>query len=94
MDCENCRHLTVVGLHDTGPWLLLAFKALIKQPCIKANTLALQWAPTQLYMKAKTPKNSRNRYYRVIALPQHEARVELLFNKVNILLQPLRWPSG
>ena len=19
MDCENCRHLTVVGLHDTGP---------------------------------------------------------------------------
>ena len=19
-DCENCRHLTVVGLHDTGPW--------------------------------------------------------------------------
>ena len=18
-DCENCRHLTVVGLHDTGP---------------------------------------------------------------------------
>ena len=22
LDCENCRHLTVVGLHDTGPWLL------------------------------------------------------------------------
>ena len=20
VDCENCRHLTVVGLHDTGPW--------------------------------------------------------------------------
>ena len=20
MDCENCRHLTVVGLRDTGPW--------------------------------------------------------------------------
>ena len=19
MDCENCRHLTIVGLHDTGP---------------------------------------------------------------------------
>ena len=19
MDCENCRHSTVVGLHDTGP---------------------------------------------------------------------------
>ena len=19
MDCENCRYLTVVGLHDTGP---------------------------------------------------------------------------
>ena len=19
MDCENCRHLTVVGLHGTGP---------------------------------------------------------------------------
>ena len=19
LDCENCRHLTVVGLHDTGP---------------------------------------------------------------------------
>ena len=19
MDCENCRHLTVIGLHDTGP---------------------------------------------------------------------------
>ena len=22
MDCENCRHLTVVGLHDTGPCCL------------------------------------------------------------------------
>ena len=21
MDCENCRHLTVVGLHDAGPWV-------------------------------------------------------------------------
>ena len=21
MDCENCRYLTVVGLHDTGPWV-------------------------------------------------------------------------
>ena len=20
LDCENCGHLTVVGLHDTGPW--------------------------------------------------------------------------
>ena len=20
LDCENCRHLTIVGLHDTGPW--------------------------------------------------------------------------
>ena len=20
LDCENCRHLTVVGLHDTDPW--------------------------------------------------------------------------
>ena len=20
LDCENCRHLMVVGLHDTGPW--------------------------------------------------------------------------
>ena len=20
MDCENCRHSTVVGLHDTSPW--------------------------------------------------------------------------
>ena len=20
LDCEKCRHLTVVGLHDTGPW--------------------------------------------------------------------------
>ena len=24
MDCENCRHLTVVGLHDTGPRTSLA----------------------------------------------------------------------
>ena len=23
MDCENCRHLTVVGLHVTGPWAAL-----------------------------------------------------------------------
>ena len=23
LDCENCRHLTVVGLHDTGPWTTL-----------------------------------------------------------------------
>ena len=32
MDCENRRHLTVVGLHDTGPWsirrlLVFAFTA-------------------------------------------------------------------
>ena len=20
LDCENCRHLTAVGLHNTGPW--------------------------------------------------------------------------
>ena len=20
LDCENCRHLTIIGLHDTGPW--------------------------------------------------------------------------
>ena len=20
LDCENCRHLTIVSLHDTGPW--------------------------------------------------------------------------
>ena len=23
LDCENCHHLTVVVLHDTGPWRLL-----------------------------------------------------------------------
>ena len=22
MDCEDCRHLTVVDLHDTGPWFV------------------------------------------------------------------------
>ena len=21
LDCEDCPHLTVVGLHDTGPWI-------------------------------------------------------------------------
>ena len=26
MDCENCRHLTVVGLHDTGPWCIAGAK--------------------------------------------------------------------
>ena len=25
LDCENCSHLTVVGLHDTGPWWPLEF---------------------------------------------------------------------
>ena len=20
LDCENCRHLTILGLHDSGPW--------------------------------------------------------------------------
>ena len=25
LDCEDCRHLTVVGLHDTGPWSLWRF---------------------------------------------------------------------
>ena len=24
LDCENCRHLTVVDLHDTGPWTHLS----------------------------------------------------------------------
>ena len=23
LNCENCRHLTIIGLHDTGPCLLL-----------------------------------------------------------------------
>ena len=24
LDCENCRHLTVVCLHDTGPWPVIS----------------------------------------------------------------------
>ena len=27
LDCEDCHHLTIVGLHDTGPWSL-AWKSL------------------------------------------------------------------
>ena len=27
LDCENCRHLTVVGLHDTGPWTALSIES-------------------------------------------------------------------
>ena len=26
LDCENCRHLTVAGLHDTGPWARMHHK--------------------------------------------------------------------
>ena len=26
LDCENRRHLTVVGLHDTGPWLAVSYR--------------------------------------------------------------------
>ena len=29
LDCESCRHLTVVGLHDTGPWLLVLICLLV-----------------------------------------------------------------
>ena len=27
LDCENCRHLTVVGFHDTGPWVQFSLTA-------------------------------------------------------------------
>ena len=26
LDCENCRHLTVVGLHDTGTWCCSGYR--------------------------------------------------------------------
>ena len=38
LDCENCRHLTVVGLHDTGPRTLPAI--LLTPPPSKAADMA------------------------------------------------------
>ena len=38
MDCENCRHLTVVRLHNAGPWA--------------ANTLPVLW-PVQSMVKTE-----------------------------------------
>ena len=32
MDCENCRHLTVVGLHDTGPRSLIVTVSFLRLP--------------------------------------------------------------
>ena len=29
-DCENCRHLTVVGFHDTGPWCCITWFVLLQ----------------------------------------------------------------
>ena len=35
MDCEDCRHLTVVGLHDTGPWY-----AASESPCTSTTAVS------------------------------------------------------
>ena len=44
MDCENCLHLTVVGLHDTGPWLLTAATAGLATHPHSKNRSALMYA--------------------------------------------------
>ena len=38
LDCENCRHLTVVSLHDTGPRSYLTFTAAL------SSSLPLRWS--------------------------------------------------
>ena len=44
MDCESCRHLTVVGLHDTSPWRLskTPTKVLASQTGVRERTLHLE----------------------------------------------------
>ena len=38
VDCENCRHLTVVGLHDTGPWTVRHRVNVYKETDCKASS--------------------------------------------------------
>ena len=42
LDCENCRHLTVVGLYDTGPWWSSCWA---RQKTYYAGRLALRHPP-------------------------------------------------
>ena len=54
LDCEDCRHLTVIGLHDTGPWpslVLPDMKGRHTQP--KGQALVLtSLPPSHLLMSA------------------------------------------
>ena len=46
VECENCRHLTVVGLHDTGPSTLPI--VLLTPPASKAADMAHLCVPQNL----------------------------------------------
>ena len=35
LDCENCRHLTVVCLYDTGPWARCSISNVFRLNCFK-----------------------------------------------------------
>ena len=45
LDCENCRHLTVVGLRDTGPMSLLKSSCtrVFVIPCIDVGLVAVEF---------------------------------------------------
>ena len=40
MNCENCRHLTVVGLLDTGPWAALAIPDQLVPCCFSSASVS------------------------------------------------------
>ena len=38
--CEDCRHLTVVGFHDTGPWTALVIPDQLVPSCFSSASVS------------------------------------------------------
>ena len=67
LDCENCSHLTVVGLHDTSPWVQCTvpgeFSSLYDSPQITISYLLItkimgsrpEWCISTIYHAWDTP---------------------------------------
>ena len=72
LDCENCRHLTVVGLHDTGPtfpivhctYLKIDLTRLPGRPCLdeaSAAGLVRLKPPSIIYVTVKVRRREGRR---------------------------------
>ena len=57
LDCENCRHLTVVGLRDTGPCTLAGSRSKIGQPDVADRVLSQATTKGSVRRKTKIERN-------------------------------------